>query len=115
MRAVHMPGHTRGHSVLMVEPGGIAFIGDIDLTGFGPFYGDACSDLRQFLDTLEKIEHMEARVWITYHHKGVITERFVREIPQDSALLGQVAELSAQEFETAAILLRRVLDRIAPG
>ena len=75
VRAIHMPGHTRGHSVLMVEPGGIAFIGDIDLTGFGPYYGDACSNLRDFLDTLERIEHMEAKVWITYHHKGVITER----------------------------------------
>lgn len=75
VRAIHMPGHTRGHSVLMVEPGGIAFIGDIDLTGFGPYYGDACSDLRDFMATLERIEQMEARVWITYHHRGVITER----------------------------------------
>lgn len=75
VRAIHMPGHTRGHSVLMVEPGAVAYIGDIDLSGFGPYYGDACSDLRQFRDTLERIEHMEARVWITFHHKGVITER----------------------------------------
>ncbi|MDH4248521.1 MAG: MBL fold metallo-hydrolase [Deltaproteobacteria bacterium] len=75
VRALHMPGHTRGHSVLLVEPGGIAFIGDIDLSGFGPYYGDGCSDLREFITTLERIEHLQARVWITYHHKGVITER----------------------------------------
>ena len=75
VRSIHMPGHTRGHSVLLVEPGGIAFIGDIDLSGFGPYYGDACSDLAQFRDTLRRIEHMEASVWITFHHKGVITER----------------------------------------
>lgn len=75
VRSIHMPGHTVGHSVLMVEPGGIAFIGDIDLSGFGPYYGDACSDLKAFKDTLARIEHMEARVWITFHHKGVITER----------------------------------------
>jgi glyoxylase-like metal-dependent hydrolase (beta-lactamase superfamily II) len=75
VRAVHMPGHTRGHSVLLVEPGPLAFIGDIDLTGFGPYYGDACSDLREFKDTLARIEHLEARAWITFHHKGVIRER----------------------------------------
>jgi glyoxylase-like metal-dependent hydrolase (beta-lactamase superfamily II) len=70
-----MPGHTGGHSVLCVEPDGIAFIGDIDLSGFGPYYGDACSDLAQFLDTLERVEELEAKVWITSHHKGVVTER----------------------------------------
>lgn len=75
VRSIHMPGHTGGHSVLMVEPGGIAFIGDIDLSGFGPYYGDACSDLKAFQDTLARIEHMEASVWITFHHKGVIEDR----------------------------------------
>ena len=75
IRAVHMPGHTRGHSVLLVEPGGIAFIGDIDLSGFGPFYGDGCSDLREFRDTLQEIESLPANTWITFHHKGVIAEK----------------------------------------
>ncbi len=74
VRAIHMPGHTRGHSVLMIEPERIAFIGDIDLTGFGPYYGDACSDLREFMATLEQIKALDADVWITYHHKGVIAE-----------------------------------------
>lgn len=75
VRAVHMPGHTCGHMVLMVEPHGIAFIGDIDLTGFGPFYGDVCSDLKAFQDSLKKVARLEASAWITYHHKGVIQHR----------------------------------------
>jgi len=75
VRSIHMPGHTRGHSVLMVQPGDIAFIGDIDLSGFGPYYADACSNLSEFRETLRRIEDMPARVWITFHHKGVITER----------------------------------------
>jgi len=115
VRSIHMPGHTRGHSVLMVEPGGIAFIGDIDLSGFGPYYGDGCSDLREFITTLERVEHLEARVWITYHHKGVITERDAflgllrnfrqRLVQRDQALLSALtppgrtlAELVAQRF-----------------
>jgi glyoxylase-like metal-dependent hydrolase (beta-lactamase superfamily II) len=75
VRAIHMPGHTGGHSVLLVEPEGVAFIGDIDLSGFGPYYGDACSDLAQFMETMERVEQVEAKVWVTSHHKGVITER----------------------------------------
>ena len=75
IRSVHMPGHTAGHSVLLVEPEGVAFIGDIDLTGFGPYYGDGCSSLPAFRDSLERIADLPAHSWVTFHHKGVITER----------------------------------------
>jgi len=75
VRAFHTPGHTRGHCVLVVEPGGIAFIGDIDLSSFGPYYGDATSSLAQFRRTLAAVKDIPAKVWITSHHKGVITER----------------------------------------
>lgn len=75
VHALHMPGHTRGHCVLLVEPGGIAFIGDIDLSSFGPYYGDATSSLEEFRRTLAAMKDVPAKVWITSHHKGVITER----------------------------------------
>ena len=75
VRAVHMPGHTSGHCVLLVEPHGIAFIGDIDLSSFGPYYGDATSSLAAFRVTLDRIAHLPASCWITSHHKGVIRER----------------------------------------
>jgi glyoxylase-like metal-dependent hydrolase (beta-lactamase superfamily II) len=75
VRAVHMPGHTSGHSVLLVEPHGVAFIGDIDLSGFGPYYGDATSDLSQFRRSLQRLEELPASVWITSHHKGAVTDR----------------------------------------
>ncbi len=75
VRSVHMPGHTAGHSVLLVEPEGVAFIGDIDLTGFGPYYGDGCSSLPAFRQSLERLADLPARAWVTFHHKGVITER----------------------------------------
>lgn len=75
VRAVHMPGHTAGHCVLLVEPHGIAFIGDIDLSGFGPYYGDASSDLGQFRRSLARLAELPASTWITSHHRGVVTER----------------------------------------
>jgi glyoxylase-like metal-dependent hydrolase (beta-lactamase superfamily II) len=75
VRALHMPGHTSGHCVLLVEPGGIAFIGDIDLSSFGPYYGDATSSLEAFRRTLRAVAGLPARVWITSHHKAAITER----------------------------------------
>lgn len=74
VRALHMPGHTRGHTVLLVEPEGVAFIGDIDLSSFGPYYGDGCSNLAEFIATLDKMRELPAKVWITSHHKGAITD-----------------------------------------
>jgi len=75
VRAIHMPGHTSGHCVLLVEPEGVAFIGDIDLSSFGPYYGDATSSLEQFRRTLRAVRDIPAVAWVTSHHKGVVTER----------------------------------------
>lgn len=75
VRAFHMPGHTQGHTVLVVEPEGVAFIGDIDLSGFGPYYGDATSNLGDFRRTLARLPEIPARIWVTSHHRGVYTDR----------------------------------------
>jgi glyoxylase-like metal-dependent hydrolase (beta-lactamase superfamily II) len=103
VRAFHTPGHTSGHCVLVVEPGGIAFIGDIDLSSFGPYYGDATSSLAQFRRTLAAVKDIPAKVWITSHHKGVITERATF-----LALLSTFAgRLDAREAAIAEYLRRR--------
>jgi glyoxylase-like metal-dependent hydrolase (beta-lactamase superfamily II) len=75
VRAHHLPGHTAGHCALVVECEGLAFIGDIDLSGFGPYYGDATSSLSDFRQTLKKVAELDARIWATSHHKAVITDR----------------------------------------
>ena len=75
VRAAHMPGHTPGHCALLVEPYGLAFIGDIDLSTFGPYYGDTNSSLHDFRETLRKVRDLPAKVWVTFHHKGVYTDR----------------------------------------
>jgi glyoxylase-like metal-dependent hydrolase (beta-lactamase superfamily II) len=77
VRAHHMPGHTAGHCALVVENEGVAFLGDIDLTGFGPYYGDACSSLADFRRSLAAVKELEASTWVTSHHRGVLTNRAV--------------------------------------
>lgn len=91
IRAHHMPGHTAGHCVLVVESEGVAFIGDIDLTGFGPYYGDATSSLAQFRRTLATVVDIDARVWVTSHHKGVLTDRaaFLQELRRFAARIAE--------------------------
>lgn len=69
---VHLPGHTAGHSGLLVEPDGFLYVADIDLTSFGPYYGDVGSDLEAFEASMRRCAEIDARWFGTFHQKGVI-------------------------------------------
>jgi glyoxylase-like metal-dependent hydrolase (beta-lactamase superfamily II) len=103
VRALHMPGHTAGHCVLLVEPEGVAFIGDIDLSGFGPYYGDATSSLADFRRTLARLPEVPASVWVTSHHRGVYTDR--------AAFLEALQAFAARIDERE----QRLLQMLTPG
>jgi glyoxylase-like metal-dependent hydrolase (beta-lactamase superfamily II) len=74
VEAVHLPGHTAGHCGLRISEG-VFFLSDIDLTGFGPYYGDVFSSLEQFEESLIRVREEHAEVYVTFHHKGVIEGR----------------------------------------
>ncbi len=115
IRAFHMPGHTAGHCVLLVEPEGVAFIGDIDLTGFGPYYGDASSSLSGFRRSLATLPEIPAKVWVTAHHRGVYTDR-VRFMDDLAAYAAKIDEreqrLLAMLRESPKILEQLVAQRL---
>jgi glyoxylase-like metal-dependent hydrolase (beta-lactamase superfamily II) len=87
VEAVHLPGHTRGHSGFRVQD--VFFLSDIDLTGFGPYYGDVWSDLEDFEASLAKVRDEDARFYVTFHHKGIIEGRdeFVRLLDAFEAVI----------------------------
>jgi glyoxylase-like metal-dependent hydrolase (beta-lactamase superfamily II) len=72
---VHLPGHTRGHTGMLIEPDGVFVTGDIDLSAFGPYYGDEWSSLDDFERSLARAREIDARWYVTFHHKGVIDGR----------------------------------------
>jgi glyoxylase-like metal-dependent hydrolase (beta-lactamase superfamily II) len=90
VEAVHLPGHTRGHSGFRIS-GGVFFLSDIDLTGFGPYYGDVWSDLEDFERSLVQVRDEHADYYVTFHHKGVIEGRpaFVRLLDEFHAVIGR--------------------------
>jgi glyoxylase-like metal-dependent hydrolase (beta-lactamase superfamily II) len=114
IRAHHLPGHTAGHCALLVENEGLAFIGDIDLSGFGPYYGDATSSLSQFRQTLKEVAELDARVWVTSHHKAVITERaqFERDLARFAARIDERSELVLTRLAQGPMTLAQL---VAPG
>lgn len=89
VEAVHLPGHTRGHSGFRIER--VFFLSDIDLTGFGPYYGDVWSDLDDFEESLRRVRDEEADFYVTFHHKGVIEgrETFLQMLDSFHAVIGR--------------------------
>lgn len=70
---VHLPGHTAGHSGVLVEPTGFLYLADIDLTSFGPMYGDLGSSVDDYLASIARVREIDARWYGTFHQKGVVT------------------------------------------
>jgi glyoxylase-like metal-dependent hydrolase (beta-lactamase superfamily II) len=97
VEVIHTPGHTRGHCCLMIrwsEAGAerrLLYLGDIELTGFGPYYGDAWSDLADFERTLERVRTLEADWYATFHHIGVLDGRdaFLDRLDRFTAMIGK--------------------------
>jgi len=86
---VHAPGHTPGHCVLHVEPDDVLYLGDIDLSSFGPYYGDATSSLEDFERTIDLVRGMSARWYATFHHVGVLDGRhaFIERLDRFAAVI----------------------------
>jgi glyoxylase-like metal-dependent hydrolase (beta-lactamase superfamily II) len=77
IKVVHTPGHTRGHCCFLIEwaESKLVYLGDIELTGFGPYYGDNWSSLEDFERSMQKLKEIDVEYWLTFHHKGLIESR----------------------------------------
>lgn len=76
LRAVHAPGHSPGHTVFVVDRLGFAFLGDIDLGPFGPWYGHPVCDIEAYEASIKMIKDM-GPVFVATGHRGVIIGRSV--------------------------------------
>ncbi len=78
VEVLHTPGHTRGHCCFLVrwqegdEEKRLLYLGDIELTSFGPYYGDAWSNLDDFERSLARVRAIDADWYATFHHIGVL-------------------------------------------
>lgn len=86
---IHLPGHTPGHCGFLVEPDGVLYLGDIDLSGFGPYYGDRTSTLSDTITTLRTVRDVEARVYTTFHHRGHVVgqQAFRKALDRHAAMV----------------------------
>jgi glyoxylase-like metal-dependent hydrolase (beta-lactamase superfamily II) len=68
------PGHTQGHLSFWFPEEKVLFLGDYDLTPFGPYYGDMASDIDQVEKSVARLKTLPAQVWLTSHEQGVFSE-----------------------------------------
>jgi glyoxylase-like metal-dependent hydrolase (beta-lactamase superfamily II) len=74
MEVIRAPGHTPGHLAFYFREQGVLFLGDYDLTAFGPYYGDPASSIEDTVSTVEALRRIPARVWMTGHGTGLFEE-----------------------------------------
>ncbi|WP_106850247.1 MBL fold metallo-hydrolase [Blastococcus sp. Marseille-P5729] len=99
---VHLPGHTAGHCGFLIEPDGVLFTADVDLSSFGPFYGDASASLADMRTSLDRASGIDAAVYSTYHHK-----REVRDRAEFSAMLQAFAAVMDEREQRVLSLLQQ--------
>ncbi len=73
VEVIPTPGHTPGHLAFYFREPRILFMGDYDLTAFGPWYGDLYSDIDQTIESIHRLKTIPADTWLTGHETGVFT------------------------------------------
>jgi hydroxyacylglutathione hydrolase len=71
VEVIPTPGHTPGHCALLFPEQEVLFLGDYDLSNFGPWYGDRDSNIDNVIASVNRLRTIPARVWITGHEQGV--------------------------------------------
>ncbi|HYC56169.1 MAG TPA: MBL fold metallo-hydrolase [Candidatus Binatia bacterium] len=75
IRFLHTPGHTAGHTCLLFEPEGVVFTGDLDLTWFGPYYGDATASLTDVIASIARLRSLDGiRAFVSFHEAGIVRD-----------------------------------------
>jgi hydroxyacylglutathione hydrolase len=74
VQVIATPGHTPGHLSFFFPEESVLFLGDYDLTTFGPWYGDALSSIEDTIDSIHRLKAIQARTWIASHNTGLFEE-----------------------------------------
>ncbi len=70
LQIIHTPGHSAGHCCFYDSKHQFIFLGDIDLTGLGPWYGCLDSNLIDFEKSIQKLLQLNIVLAVS-SHKGI--------------------------------------------
>jgi len=109
------PGHTPGHTAFFFREPQVLFMGDYDLTAFGPWYGDRRGSIEDTIASVRRLQQVPAKVWLTSHEDGCFegdaTEAFERYLAvidaREAKLLDFLSQPRTMEDIVAACLVYR--------
>ena len=78
-RVLAAPGHSEGFCCLFFPGEGIAYVSDMDLTPFGPWYGGTDGDIDAMVRSCREAVALGARQYITGHEKGLVDGESFRD------------------------------------
>jgi len=90
---IHTPGHTPGHCVFFFPEEKVLFLGDLDLTKAGAYYGDVAGSLDQTIESLKRVAKIPVETYLTGHGKGILDgdpehiHRYLRGIEKREEML----------------------------
>lgn len=70
VEVIHAPGHTPGFTAFFFREPAVLFMGDYDLTRFGPWYGDRDGSIDETIASVRRLQRLPAKVWLTSHESG---------------------------------------------
>lgn len=71
---IHLPGHTIDHTCFGINGMESLLLVDIDLTRFGPWYGNRVSDIEDFKNSIQRVIDLEPKVGISSHLVNPVKE-----------------------------------------
>ncbi|MDF2788028.1 MAG: beta-lactamase protein [Neobacillus sp.] len=72
---LHTPGHTLGYTSPYFPELGVVYVGDFDMTSFGPWYFGTDGDIDAFIASSSRLLELDVETYITGHQKGVFTKQ----------------------------------------
>jgi glyoxylase-like metal-dependent hydrolase (beta-lactamase superfamily II) len=108
---IHSPGHTHDHTCFGINGVEKLLLVDIDLTEFGPWYGNVVSNLEDFKRSIQHIIDLEPKMGISSHLLDPVTESLEEKLKRYLAYFEErdeeILKLIADGFDTIEQLARR--------
>lgn len=106
VQVIHTPGHSAGHCCFYEPRRKIAFMSDIDLSKFGPWYGCRDSNLGDFVRSVRVMQSLDIDIAAS-GHEGIIEGKDIKD-----GLAYFLAKIEERDDKILA-LMREVTPRLA--
>jgi glyoxylase-like metal-dependent hydrolase (beta-lactamase superfamily II) len=74
VQVMHLPGHSAGHCGFFFPEQDFVFSADLDLSAFGPWYGNLKSNIADLLNSLDRLLELKPGFVVSGHGPAIVKE-----------------------------------------